>query len=325
MKFFLSYLKYRLRIAAAAAVCWTVLLAVFLLSELPLGALMYSTLLCAVVIFLFALVDIRREYKKHKLYRRIDSAAVVPALPAPGSVCEQDCIRIIKLLSAEAEKAETDGRERYNNMIEYYTVWAHQIKTPIAAMRLDLQNEDSALSRRLGAELFRIEQYVEMVMAFLRLDSDFTDYVFKSHDVDRIIRESLKRFAGEFISRRLQLRYEPTGICAVTDDKWLGFVIEQVLSNALKYTREGSVKIYAEGSVLCIADTGIGIADEDLPRIFDRGYTGCNGRSDKSASGLGLYLCRRICDNLGVRIRVRSKPMAGTCVCIDLSQNRADE
>lgn len=324
MKFFVSYIIYHIKTIAAAAVCWILFFAVFEFASLPIGALLYSTLLCAVVLLAFVFFDYRKQLKKHREYEMSDvSGLLLKKMPEADSIAEEDCLRLIELLKTENERTARQGSEKYNDMVQYYTVWAHQIKTPIAAMRLDLQNEDSALSRRLSSELFRVEQYVEMVMAFLRLDSVSTDYVFREHDIDEIVKNSVKSFAGEFISRRLRLEYEPLGMRVVTDDKWLGFVIEQVLSNALKYTREGSVKIYAEDQTLCIKDTGIGIAPEDLPRIFDKGYTGVNGREDKRASGLGLYLCRRICNNLGARIWAASHSKSGTCIYIDLSQCKA--
>ncbi len=215
---------------------------------------------------------------------------------------------------------------RYEEMIDYYTVWAHQIKTPIAAIRLNLQSEDSDFSRLVAEEMQRIEQYVEMVMAYLRLDSRSTDYVFADCALDGIIRQALRKFASQFIRRNLRLEYEPLSFSVVADEKWLSFVVEQVLSNALKYTPSGSVAVYMETpGILCVRDTGIGIAPEDLPRIFDRGYTGYNGRSDRKASGLGLYLCRRICGNMGFSISAESEPGKGTVVRIDLRQRNGQE
>ena len=207
-------------------------------------------------------------------------------------------------------------------MVDYYTLWAHQIKTPIASMRLTLQNEDSDLARSLSGDLMRVEQYVEMVLVFLRLDSSTTDYVIRRHSLDDIVRPAVRRFAGEFIRRRLRLEYQPLDHTVVTDGKWLGFVVEQVLSNALKYTPEGgSITIDAEApATLCIRDTGIGITAEDLPRIFDRGYTGRNGRTYRQASGIGLYLCRRICRDLGHTITASSAAGEGTVLRLDLSR-----
>ena len=159
-----------------------------------------------------------------------------------------------------------------------------------------------------------------MVLAFVRLDSDTTDYVFREQALDPIVREAVKKFAGQFIRKKLRLTYEPIRARVLTDEKWLCFVIEQILSNAVKYTNEGGVTItWQEPDTLVIRDTGIGIAPEDLPRVFEKSYTGYNGRSDKKSSGIGLYLCRRICTRLGHRIGVSSEPGRGTAVWISLS------
>ena len=153
------------------------------------------------------------------------------------------------------------------------------------------------------------------------LDADSSDYVFKEYALDGIVEQSISKFAGDFIARNIRLNYTPSGETVVTDEKWLSFVIEQVLSNALKYTREGEIRVFwQEPKTLCIADTGIGIDPADLPRVFEKGYTGFNGRSDKRASGIGLYLCRKICQNLGVKIHITSKPGEGTNVFLDLAQ-----
>ena len=236
-----------------------------------------------------------------------------------------DYQQIIRLISEEHNSYCTDINRRYSDMTDYYTVWVHQIKTPIASMRLHLQNEDTALSRKLSADLFRIEQYVEMVLTFLRLNSKSSDYVIKEYDLDSIIRQTVKKFAGEFIVRKLSLVYEPLNTTVLTDEKWLSFVIEQVLSNALKYTPAGSISITLEPyKRLCIRDTGIGIAAEDLPRIFENGFTGYNGRSDKKASGIGLYLCKLICTNLGHTIKAESIVDEGTVISIDLARTKLE-
>ena len=179
--------------------------------------------------------------------------------------------------------------------------------------------------RALREELRRIEQYVEMVLCYLRLDSNSTDYVIREYDLDEIVKQAVRRHAATFIRKKLRLEYEPLGARVVTDEKWLLFVIDQVLSNALKYTNEGGIAITLETpKTLCIRDTGIGIAPEDLPRIFEKGYTGDNGRSDKKASGIGMYLCSRICANLGHGISITSTPGQGTEVRIDLKNTELE-
>lgn len=171
-------------------------------------------------------------------------------------------------------------------------------------------------------QLQSVEQYVEMVLGYLRLESPSSDYVIRNYALDDIVRQVVRKYASQFIRRRLRLEYTPLNVSVITDEKWLLFVIEQVLSNALKYTRSGSVSITLEApKTLCIRDTGIGIAPEDLPRVFEKGFTGCNGRTDKRATGIGLYLCRRILEKLGHTIAITSTVGEGTTVRIGLQQD----
>ena len=321
MKLWMKYMKQRRRGILAGVLFCAIFTISFVLYQLPVKAVWYPAALCLFLGILFVILDFRRVKQKHDLLTGIQELTdlITGTLPAVDGIEDEDYQAIIQMFQREHGKAITDNQRAYSEMVDYYTIWAHQIKTPIASMRLTLQNEDTALSRQLTNDLFRIEQYVEMVLTFLRLNSESTDYVIREYDLDKIIRQSVKKFAGEFISRKLSLIYEPLHKTVLTDEKWLSFVIEQILSNALKYTPSGSISITMEsGNKLCIRDTGIGIAAEDLPRIFEHGYTGYNGRADKKASGIGLYLCKRICARLGHGIEAESKIDEGTCIVIDL-------
>ena len=325
MSFFSTWLRQRRR-TALIFVLFSVIFAVsFALYRLPLKAVLYPALLCALTGAAAAALDYRRMRRRHEQLQHIGrlSAELIDGLPAPETIADEDHQRIIRMLCDEHRAMEARMTGRFDDMVNYYTVWAHQIKTPIAAMRLQLQNEDSPLSRTLSSELLRIEQYVEMVMAYLRLDSDSTYYVFRECALDDVVRSAVRRFAGEFIAIRLTLDYGLLNANVITDEKWLGFVVEQVLSNALKYTLTGGVHIYLEEPcTLCIQDTGIGIAADALPRIFENGFTGANGRMDRRATGIGLSLCRKICKNLGHGISAESAPDRGTTIRIDLDQHR---
>lgn len=304
-----------------------IFLCVFALYRLPMMAVVYPALLCAVIGSFLLWIDYRKAYQKHCRLLELQKlgAELMNDFPVVKTTDDSDYQEIIRLLCKEQSDMVTMMNAKYSDMIDYYTVWAHQIKTPIASIRLNQQNEDSEFSRKVAEDLQRIEQYVEMVLAFLRLDSDSTDYVFKEYRVDDIIKTTVKKLSTQFIRRKISLIYELLNITVVTDEKWLSFVIEQVLSNALKYTSKGTISIYLENEkTLCIRDTGIGIAPEDLPRIFEKGYTGYNGRTDKKASGLGLYLCRRICKQLGHTISATSVVDKGTTVRIDLEQTKLE-
>ncbi|MCH5333065.1 MAG: sensor histidine kinase [Agathobacter sp.] len=323
MALFWKYLRQQKKVILVQLLFSVIFAVVFWLYRLPLEAVLYPCLLCLMIGILLILADYGKARQKHARLERISrlESAMIDDLPDAKRLDDEDYQAVIRAQQAEVRAIDTTLRARYQDMVEYYTMWVHQIKTPIASMRLHLQNEDTPTSRKLQSDLFRIEQYVEMVLAFLRLDSASTDYVFREHALDAVIRQAVKRFAHEFIDRKIRLEYEPIDRKLVTDDKWLSFVLEQVISNALKYTREGCVRIYMQGpDVLCIEDTGIGIAPEDLPRIFENGYTGYNGRVDKKASGIGLYLCRRICGNLGIGILAKSELGKGTVIELDLEQ-----
>lgn len=296
----------------------------FWLYHLPLPAVWYPVLLCTLLGAVCLGGSMYHEYKKHRLLTGLTALGgnmLQGELPMPTGIEEEDYQVLIGELCMEIQAQEEKDRNAYQEMIDYFTLWVHQIKTPIASMRLHLESEDSALSQRLKSDLLHMEQYVEMVLTYFKTGAESTDYVFAAVNLDKILRENIRKLRGDFIIKKLKLAYEPVNTTVVSDEKWLSFVIEQLLSNALKYTREGSISIYLEApETLCIRDTGIGIAPEDLPRIFEKGYTGINGRRDKRASGLGLFLCREICHRLGAEIFVESQVEAGTTVKIDLSQ-----
>lgn len=327
MQLFVQYLKQHWRLYIAGGICFTIFAVSFFLYHLPIAAVIYPALLCFLFGLVFVLIDFKRIKRKHKRLRSISSLTDAAAESFPPLECmeDEDYQRIIQLMCEEHKTYRTETNCKYADMVDYYTVWVHQIKTPIASMRLHLQNEDTAFSRRLSRDLFRVEQYVEMVLAFLRLNSETTDYLIKEYDLDTIIKQAVKKFADDFIGRKLSLTYQPFHTTVITDEKWLSFVIEQVISNALKYTSSGGITITLEPEKkLCIRDTGIGIAPEDLPRIFENGYTGYNGRTDKKASGIGLYLSKRICDNLGHTITASSIVDKGTEITIDLAQSKLE-
>ena len=296
----------------------------FLMYHLPIAAVLYPTMLCVLIGLIVFGTSAYNTYRKHKRLGEIEklsALSVMNALDELSDIDDEDYRRIIAHLCREKQETEQKFQTVYSDMIDYYTVWVHQIKTPIASMHLHLKGEDTALSRKLTSDLLHIEQYVEMVLTYLRMGSDTTDYVFREVELDKLIKDNIRKMRGDFIIKRLNLQYTPSGETVITDEKWLSFVVGQILSNALKYTKEGSVTVTVEApKILCISDTGIGIAQEDIPRIFEKGFTGYHGREHSHASGLGLYLCKEICGRLGIGITVISEIDKGTTVRLDLNQ-----
>ena len=304
-------------------VCTLLSFGIFWLYRLPLGTVLYPTALCTLILcgYMGYRYNLFRKKQAQLAHLSFLPDDLLSEIGRYDTMEDQEYGRIIERIEGLRVQERVRYEASVSDSMDYYSAWVHQIKTPISSMKLKLEQEDSPLSRSLSEDLFRIEQYVGMVLTYQRLQSDTTDYVFREHSLEKIVKGAVRKFAGQFIGKGIRLELSLDDRTVVTDDKWLSFVLEQVLSNALKYTREGSISIYMEEPFhLCIRDTGIGIAPEDLPRIFEKGYTGENGRVEKSASGLGLYLCRQICGNLGIVISARSVPGEGTLIDLDLEQ-----
>ncbi len=322
-----QYLKEKRAIAVAFFVCAGFYFVTFALYHFPLEAVLYPTVFCVLFLTGTFLYKYQKRRKKHAELMRLQQLPddLEESLGKYDRQEDQDYAEIVRLVMERASDEKLKYQTKMADSIDYYTTWVHQIKTPIAAMRLRLQAEDSQTARALSEDLFRIEQYVEMVLTYQRLGSETTDYLFRECELDGVIKGCLRKFASQFIGKSLSLKFEGTEEKIVTDEKWLSFVIEQILSNALKYTDQGGITIeVSEGQILSIRDTGFGITPEDLPRIFEKGYTGYRGREDKHASGIGLFLCKKICDNLGVKIWAESAPGEGTTLFLDLSQQKTE-
>ena len=314
---FLKYLKSRWPIPAALLLFALIFALVLSLYDMPSESVLYAGLLCASCgVFLVALSYTRWLHRCRALEQLRRSICVSDeGLPSPSDYEDELYQELVRTLSSERARLDAAADAERRDAADYYAMWAHQIKTPIAAMRLLLQQPE--LDRgSLEAELFRIEQYVGMVLGYLKLEGDSNDFVLRKRRLDDVVRGCVRKYARLFITKKLPLNFEETRMTVLTDDKWLAFMIEQLLSNSLKYTSQGEIRIYADGKALVVEDTGIGISAEDLPRLGERGFTGYNGREDKKSTGLGLYLCRRICAKLGHKLVIESTPDVGTRVKI---------
>ena len=317
-----GYIKQHIKVLFLFIVFALVFCIVFSLYNLETEAIYYSIILCAFIGLIYICINFINYYKKHiQLYKLQNEISIsLENLPSPKTLMEEDYTNLILNLNNEYKTYISKSDIAKSDMIDYYTMWVHQIKTPISAMKLLIQTSESEISSDLSSELFKIEQYVEMVLSYIRLGSNENDFVLKEYDLDNIIRQAVRKYAPLFIRKKISLDFQPTNYKVLTDEKWLVFVIEQLLSNAIKYTNKGKISIYSlENKKLVIEDTGIGISKEDIPRIFDKGFTGYNGRTDKKATGLGLYLCKKILDKLSHKIYIESEVGVKTKVILDLS------
>ena len=295
---------------------------VFYLYRIMWEPLLYAGVLTLAVGLLLLGLDLRREMQAARERLRLREAILTEwnSLPEERTLEQADYGDMIRSLGRQLRQETAAQEAQRQDMLDYYTTWVHQIKTPMAVMKLYLGAE-SPEHRAMGAELFRMEQYVDMVLQYLRLSSGENDLVIREYRLDELIREAVRKYAAQFVLKKLRLTYIPTEISVVTDRKWFGCILEQLLSNAIKYTPAGgSIAICAEEDTLHISDTGIGIAPEDLPRIFEKGYTGENGRLERTSSGLGLYLAGKAADMLHIPIRVESTVGRGTAFTLHLRQ-----
>ncbi|RSI22505.1 sensor histidine kinase [Streptococcus sanguinis] len=276
----------------------------------------YVALLLAFLSFLFIGADAWTAFKSYRSQKLQASAQAQTPLE--------------KLLQERVEELEYEQKnqllveqEKYNDLLDYYTLWVHQVKTPIAASSLLIGDlKDKEAKSQLEQELFKIESYVHLVLQYLRLESFHDDLVLKQENLADLVREVVKKYALFFIQQGLSLNLHDLDHTIVTDKKWFLVILEQVLSNSLKYTKEGSIEIYFHEDSLYIKDTGLGIQNADLLRVFERGFSGYNGRLTQQSSGLGLYLSKKIADQLGHKIAIDSQVGQGTTVSIAFPEKK---
>lgn len=276
----------------------------------------YQLLLAFLLASFFLGMDIASAYKEYR-------NQLFYASGRPQTALEALLFEKLALLEMDKKNRAIEEREKLNDLMDYYTLWAHQIKTPIAASSLLVgEIEDKKVKNQLEQELFKIESYVNIVLQYLRLESFHEDLVLKKENAEDLVKEIVKKYAIFFIQKGLSLSLHDLDRTIITDKKWFVVILEQVLSNSLKYTSQGGIEIYFQEDTLYIKDSGLGIQDADLLRVFERGFSGYNGRLTQQSSGLGLYLSKKIADELGHQISIASQVGQGTTVMISFSEKK---
>ena len=227
-------------------------------------------------------------------------------------VKEENILQEMENIQIENKALRNKMIEERNDLEEYFLLWIHQIKTPITVCNLILGKPDA--DYRLKEQIFYIEDYTNMAMNYLKLKTRTSDMDICEADLDSIISGVIKKYSIIFIEKKIKLNYKKTEAKVVSDTKWLSILLEQVISNALKYTKSGEITILYDKKTnkLTVKDTGIGIPSSDIKKIFDRGYSGFNGRLNEKSSGLGLYMVGKIALLLGITIEVKSEVNIGS-------------
>ena len=340
IRFALQYVYSRRFAAAYIALCWIVWAIVFAAKALPVDFLSCMILFSLAPVLFFEIRRLLRVYQKHLTMGEMTEVSgrtleeLATNYPPEDSFEDADYQALLRRC-VEAAEAAQNAEPETTGLAEYYTRWAKEIKEPVSAMEQLLLTGDSPMVRRMSVELRHLQQYAEMAVAYARLETA-PAYALKKYDLSAIVQRSLKKFNGEMIEKQISVTFDPVPAMVVTDAKWLLFMLEQILSNAFKYTFSGGVTVAIEreaaapedmagweavsdgagsgaGPFLSVRDSGTGIAPETLSHVLDPSPV------NEARRGLGLYLCRRICADLGHSITVLSKQGEGTCVRLGLA------
>ncbi|CAI6083870.1 sensor histidine kinase [Cohnella sp. JJ-181] len=294
---------------------------------------LYTASACLVftVGYAFAGYAYRRAFYRELELSMDAKDAKVDHLPRPQTRGQGRLLAFVRHRQDEHEGQLRRLRAEIREHQDFVMSWIHEVKLPIAAARLLLAREEAlpeALADKLEDEIGKIDSYVEQALYFSRIDSFSRDYYIAELPLQTLVKASVRKYAKLFINKRIAFEIQEGELRAHSDGKWLAFIVEQIMANALKYTPEqGRIAAGWEEDAaekrLWIEDNGIGIPPEELGRVFDKGFTGTNGRSHAKSTGLGLYLARQMALKLGHRLSVRSEPGAGTRLTIHFPKFRS--
>ena len=304
------------------------------LTTLP-GAVLVAGFVAACGIVALAVEYRRRAAFYRELEGLIDSAVrahqIASLLDEPAFLEGRETYRALEELGRQTAADLTALREDAEAYRSYIELWVHEIKTPIAAAKLMLASMHGEQASKLKGELERIESQVESALYYARSNALSNDYFIREVDLAAVVQDACKRNAHFLIERGVVPRIDvASGTTVLADATWLGFVVSQIVVNAAKYgateirfsAEERDAQTSSHRTVLEIADDGCGIAEADVPRVFDRGFTGENGRASGSSTGMGLYLAATLCDRMGLSIALASEEGKGTRVMIAFPHDR---
>lgn len=314
-----NYLKDRRSIWLVFAGCGALMLLTFFLYDLALAPFWDALLFAGTFLAAWSIWDFSRWWNRRRQLLQVKARGILTGEQAQRLPVDTTQEALLQEILEQEVKRRLDqqlaDQEDRRLLVEDFSLWLHQIKTPVAAMDLLLQTGDPE-PRQLTNQLFKISEYLEMMLNYIRANLDQQDLVFQKTPVAPLVKETVKKYAAFFAQQELSLELGSLAGEVVTDPKWARFILEQLLSNAIKYTHSGKITISFTENRLQITDTGSGIRPEDLPRIFEKGYTGYNGRTHQRASGLGLYLSLQMAERIGCRITAVSEVGSGTTMTV---------
>lgn len=300
---------------------------IFVLGSLPLTLYLYSMELTLFFFLVYLIVQYFLYSKRHKTIMQVGAAQSTRIEDVAAGTDPADKVYLEKIgqLQQNIRNLTNEHAERQADQLDYFTLWLHQIKTPLSAISLLNQSSNAAESKKISQEILRLEDYTHMALNYVKLEETGSEMDLSNVDLDTVIKKAVKKYSILFIYKGIKLNYQPIGATVLSDGQWLQTLLEQLLSNSLKYTASGTISVYLDcdkEQTLIVEDTGAGIRPEDLPKIFNKGYSGLNGRLHEKSTGLGLFLSRKICKRLGHDLTIESEIGKGTRVSIKLERQQ---
>ncbi|MGG5372881.1 ATP-binding protein [Enterococcus sp. AZ196] len=319
MKLLKSFFYERRIVYGMYVVFWGLIFLTFYLYELDFAPFWDGWLFTMFMLVVYSIVSFYRAARKQKRLEQLITKDLqlgsLVFLPKAQTLSEKNYQETLRLVLETKNQQQEALQQKQKDMLNDFGLWLHQIKTPVAALDLLIQSGQLE-PRMMKNEVFKINEYLQMILNYMRQNLDQADLVFQQLSIEKVVKSVVKKYATFFSQKDLSLQLGQLEGVVYSDKKWLIFILEQVIFNAIKYTENGTISISFADNQLTIRDTGMGIQAEDLPRVFEKGYTGLNGREQQRASGLGLYLSKEAAAKLGCRIYIESKVKKGTAVTI---------
>jgi len=271
------------------------------------------------------------EFIKYKNYydevdsilENLDNKYLLPEIIKEANFIEGEKLNsILKEISRDMHENVKYYKDMQEDYREYIETWVHEIKTPIASTKLIIENNRNEVTNKIDFQMDRIEGFVEQVLYYSRSNNVSKDYIIKQINLDLVVRNVIKRNYRDFIHKKIKLDIKDIDEIVHSDGKWVEFIINQIIVNSIKYSnsKEPMISVYstkkANSVMLTIEDNGAGIIDKDINRVFEKGFTGENGRKFSKRTGMGLYLCEKLCSKLGLKIIIVSEVNKGTKVTL---------
>ena len=290
-----------------------------------LKAINLTYLTIFIVIFItftfFILAFLLSYYKTSKYLRNIEKTMdklpekylITEILQKPRSAEKLAYYRILKRASKSMLENATDIKEKQKDYKEYIESWVHEIKIPITSAKLLCENNKSDITNKIDEDIEEVNNYVEQALFYARMDQVSNDFMIREISLNEVIKNVLARNKKIMIQNNMKVELKDVNIKCYTDEKWLEFILNQIITNSIKYRNDNNAVIKITGIqnkeniILKIKDNGIGIKKSEIDRIFDKGFTGTNGRNQTKSTGIGLYLCKRLCEGIGMEIDANSK------------------